>query len=592
MALAGVPVARRARLRRRRDRARRARDTPRLDAELLLAHALGVDRAALFLDPGREVAGAQARDASRTSCAAARRRASRSPTSLGTQGLPAHRPARSIRACSSRGRRPSSLVEAALAAAGRRARARRRDRQRRGRAGAQARAARRCRSPASDVSEDALAVARANRERLGLDVDARAGRPARRARGTTGTRSSPTRRTSPSGDRAGLPRDVRDHEPAGALFGGADGLDVVRELLRQAAATRAPLLALEVGAGPGRRRPRARPRGRLPRRRCPARPGRASSGSSSGAGACATPAELVRRRRPARRIDVLGSPHAARSLRHRWVGLHRRPPDRAARRRRVARAGAGAQRRERRRRRRPRRRGRARRPRRRRGAGRRRPRLRGRLPLRRAPGRLGRPGGLRARERPGHARTSSRRAAAPACGASSTWGPRRRSSPASRSSTPTRPRRCAPTRRRCTPRRRRAPRRSCSPPTATGWRRSSSARGSSGAAATRRCCRAWSRWCSRGASPGSAAAGTARRSRTSTTSSRAWCSPPTARRRGDAYFVTDGEPVVFRDFITELLATQGVDAPTRSVPAPVARAVAGGGRARCGGCSRCPASRR
>jgi nucleoside-diphosphate-sugar epimerase len=43
---------------------------------------------------------------------------------------------------------------------------------------------------------------------------------------------------------------------------------------------------------------------------------------------------------------------------------------------------------------------------------------------------------------------------------------------------------------------------------------------------------------------------------------------------GGVYFVTDGEPVVFRDFITRLLATQGVEAPTRSVPTRVARAVA------------------
>lgn len=43
-------------------------------------------------------------------------------------------------------------------------------------------------------------------------------------------------------------------------------------------------------------------------------------------------------------------------------------------------------------------------------------------------------------------------------------------------------------------------------------------------------------------------------------------------RAGEAYFVTDGEPVVFRDFITRLLATQGVEAPQRSVPAGVARA--------------------
>jgi nucleoside-diphosphate-sugar epimerase len=43
---------------------------------------------------------------------------------------------------------------------------------------------------------------------------------------------------------------------------------------------------------------------------------------------------------------------------------------------------------------------------------------------------------------------------------------------------------------------------------------------------------------------------------------------------GGVYFVTDGEPVVFRDFITELLATQGVDAPGRNMPAGVAKAVA------------------
>jgi nucleoside-diphosphate-sugar epimerase len=46
---------------------------------------------------------------------------------------------------------------------------------------------------------------------------------------------------------------------------------------------------------------------------------------------------------------------------------------------------------------------------------------------------------------------------------------------------------------------------------------------------------------------------------------------------GEAYFVTDGKPVVFRDFVTELLATQGVSAPTRSLPAPLAKAAAGAG---------------
>ncbi len=41
---------------------------------------------------------------------------------------------------------------------------------------------------------------------------------------------------------------------------------------------------------------------------------------------------------------------------------------------------------------------------------------------------------------------------------------------------------------------------------------------------------------------------------------------------GNAYFVTDGEPpVVFREFVTELLATQGVAAPGRSIPPLLAR---------------------
>jgi len=50
-------------------------------------------------------------------------------------------------------------------------------------------------------------------------------------------------------------------------------------------------------------------------------------------------------------------------------------------------------------------------------------------------------------------------------------------------------------------------------------------------------------------------------------------------RPGNAYFVTDGEPVSFRDFLTELLATQGVTAPTRSMPPAVAGTVASAGEA-------------
>jgi nucleoside-diphosphate-sugar epimerase len=45
-------------------------------------------------------------------------------------------------------------------------------------------------------------------------------------------------------------------------------------------------------------------------------------------------------------------------------------------------------------------------------------------------------------------------------------------------------------------------------------------------------------------------------------------------RPGNAYFITDGEPVVFREFVTQLLETQGVEPTSRSVPAPVAAALA------------------
>jgi nucleoside-diphosphate-sugar epimerase len=41
-------------------------------------------------------------------------------------------------------------------------------------------------------------------------------------------------------------------------------------------------------------------------------------------------------------------------------------------------------------------------------------------------------------------------------------------------------------------------------------------------------------------------------------------------RPGEAYFVTDGDRVVFREFVSALLETQGVEPPTRSVPAAIA----------------------
>jgi nucleoside-diphosphate-sugar epimerase len=53
----------------------------------------------------------------------------------------------------------------------------------------------------------------------------------------------------------------------------------------------------------------------------------------------------------------------------------------------------------------------------------------------------------------------------------------------------------------------------------------------------------------------------------------------TRGKPGAAYFVTDGEPVVFRDFVTRLLATQGIEAPDGELPPAVARAIAAGGEA-------------
>lgn len=50
----------------------------------------------------------------------------------------------------------------------------------------------------------------------------------------------------------------------------------------------------------------------------------------------------------------------------------------------------------------------------------------------------------------------------------------------------------------------------------------------------------------------------------------------TRGRPGNAYFVTDGEPVVFREFLERLVATQGVTAPSRNIPSSVAAVLTAG----------------
>ena len=53
----------------------------------------------------------------------------------------------------------------------------------------------------------------------------------------------------------------------------------------------------------------------------------------------------------------------------------------------------------------------------------------------------------------------------------------------------------------------------------------------------------------------------------------------TKGKPGSAYFVTDGEPVEFRDFVTRLLATQEIEIPDKDLPLAIAKAVTAAGEA-------------
>jgi release factor glutamine methyltransferase len=96
----------------------------------------------------------------------------------------------------------------------------------------------------TDVSGDALAVARENALRLGLGVRFV---PADLLDGVERRFDAVLANLPyvPEGD--ALPPEIVRYEPPGALFAGADGLDVIRRLLRTVSDV--PLVALEVGAG-------------------------------------------------------------------------------------------------------------------------------------------------------------------------------------------------------------------------------------------------------------------------------------------------------------------------------------------------------
>jgi release factor glutamine methyltransferase len=105
---------------------------------------------------------------------------------------------------------------------------------------------------ATDVSAAALAVARRNADRLGAGprIDFR------EASLVDGAVSSFDVVVSnppyvPERDRLTLDADVRDYEPAGALFSGHDGLETIRDLIPAAARALTPggWLIMELGAG-------------------------------------------------------------------------------------------------------------------------------------------------------------------------------------------------------------------------------------------------------------------------------------------------------------------------------------------------------
>jgi len=212
--------------------------TPRLDAELLLADALGVDRSRLVIDAGDDLSAA-AHDRFESLIA---RRERRQPVAyiLGRKGF------RRIELAVDRRvliPRPETelLVEVGLGlprgarvadvGAG---------------SGAVALALKDERPDLAivgiDVSADAVAVARENGVRLGLEVEFAC------ADLLDGGRYDAVLANLPYvADGARLAPEISQYEPAGALFAGADGLDSIRRLAARLAGSDVGLVALEVG---------------------------------------------------------------------------------------------------------------------------------------------------------------------------------------------------------------------------------------------------------------------------------------------------------------------------------------------------------
>jgi release factor glutamine methyltransferase len=216
-------------------------DTPRLDAEVLLADALGVTRADLFTRD-LEVSGPAVR---RFQDAVRRRAVAREPVAYitgrrGFRHLELDVDPRVLVP------RPETelLVELAVAELPRGARVA--DVGTGSGAVALALADERpdLVVTGADVSDDALAVARANGARLGLEV---AWVPADGL--PPGEWDAVVANLPYVADGTPLQPEISRHEPAGALFAGPDGLDAIRALV--AAAREVPWIALEHGAEQG-----------------------------------------------------------------------------------------------------------------------------------------------------------------------------------------------------------------------------------------------------------------------------------------------------------------------------------------------------
>jgi len=222
-------------------------ETPRLDAELLFVHVLGVSRERLLTDRDLTVSGPDVRAVQN---AVRRRAVEREPVAYitGTRAFRHLELAVDRRALIPR---PETelLVESAVAPLSTGARVL--DVGTGSGAVALALADERpdLHVAGSDLSEDALELARVNGERLGLGVDwLRADLLVGVPDEYDAILSNPP--YVAESERAGLAPEIVRHEPPGALFSGADGLDCIRALIAQAGEReRVRTIALEHGAG-------------------------------------------------------------------------------------------------------------------------------------------------------------------------------------------------------------------------------------------------------------------------------------------------------------------------------------------------------